>query len=497
MTQQIDHAASFNDSAAFSSSAAEYTREVTAVETPAEPFVGTHRLTLGIVLGVLTFWLFAQTLLVAGPAIRESIGISAAELSLATSVTGLISGCFIVVAGGLADKFGRMRFTYLGFILSIVGSLLLIFANNAIIFTIGRIIQGFSAACIMPATLALMKTYYEGAARQTALSWWSVGSWGGSGVCSLAGGAIVSTMGWKWIFIFSIITAVAGMFLIKGTPESKTTESSSKFDYVGLVLFVISLLSLNIFITKGGELGWSSPIILVSIAIFVVALFTFVSVEQRMGDKAFIDFSLFKNMPYSGASFSNFMLNAVAGSLFVVNMYIQDARGFTALQTGMLSIGYLIAVLCMIPVGQIILQKMGAKQPMLLGTIVTGSGVAMMSLTFLPGTPYVVMVFLGFVFFGLGLGFYATPSTDTAVSNAPESKVGVASGIYKMASSLGGAFGVAISATVYSMLLSAEPTIAELNMAGMAGLLVNVGFCVLSFLSIIILVPKNAGRNRV
>ena len=72
-----------------------------------------------------------------------------------------------------------------------------------------------------------------------------------------------------------------------------------------------------------------------------------------------------------------------------------------------------------------------------------------MGLTFLPGFAYTVVVFIGFALFGLGLGIYATPSTDTSVSNAPSDKVGEAAGVYKMASSLGGAFGVAISATVY------------------------------------------------
>ncbi len=463
--------------------------------TQAQPFVGNAKLTVGIVLGVLTFWLFAQTLLVAGPAVQETIGITSAELSLGISITSLISGCFIVVAGGLADKFGRVKFTYIGFILSIIGSLLLIVAPNALIYSVARAIQGLSAACIMPATLALIKEYYkEGSHRHTALSWWSVGSWGGSGVCSLAGGAIATSLGWQWIFIFSIICALVGMLLIKGTPESKMTGKASKFDYVGLFFFVIGLLSLNIFITKGGELGWVSPTILISLAVFIIALIVFIVVELRLKDRAFIDFSLFKNMPYSGATFSNFMLNAVAGSLFVVNLYVQQARGFTPFLTGLLSIGYLIAVLGMIPVGQIILQKMGAKKPMLLGTFTTGIGIALMALTFLPHLAYIIVVALGFIFFGLGLGFYATPSTDTAVSNSPEDKVGVASGIYKMASSLGGAFGVAISATVYAAILSNTPTMEELDIAGMAGLLVNVGFCVLSYLSIIFLVPKNAGK---
>lgn len=79
-----------------------------------------------------------------------------------------------------------------------------------------------------------------------------------------------------------------------------------------------------------------------------------------------------------------------------------------------------------------------------------------------------------------------TPSTDKAVSNAPEDKVGVASGIYKMASSLGGSFGIAISATVYGVLANTG----NVNLAAMAGLLTNVGFCLVSLFAVVLTTPK-------
>ena len=106
----------------------------------------------------------------------------------------------------------------------------------------------------------------------------------------------------------------------------------------------------------------------------------------------------------------------------------------------------------MIRVGEKILQRAGAKSPMIWGAIITTIGVAIMALTFLPDITYTVVVFIGFALFGLGLGIYATPSTDTSVSNAPADKVGEAAGVYKMASSLGGAFGVAISARFMAQL---------------------------------------------
>ncbi|MBC6163838.1 MFS transporter [Listeria booriae] len=450
-------------------------------------YKGTNKLITGIVFGVITFWLFAQSLVNVVPAIQQDIGISSDLLNIAISLTALFSGIFIVVAGGMADKFGRMKLTYIGLGLSIIGSLCLVLTQGAVLLIIGRVIQGLSAACIMPATLALMKTYFEGKERQRALSFWSIGSWGGSGICSFAGGAIATYMGWRWIFVFSIIFAVLGIFLIKGTPESKVvqTGAKAKFDLSGLITFVIAMVSLNLVITRGSTFGWASVTTLTLIVVFLLAATLFFRIELKQLN-GFIDFSLFKNKAYTGATLSNFLLNAAAGTLLVANTYVQVGRGFTAFQSGLLSIGYLVCVLGMIRVGEKILQRIGARKPMILGSLITAIGIGLTSLTFLPGMVYTVIVFIGFSLFGIGLGMYATPSTDTAVSNAPENRVGVASGIYKMASSLGGSFGVAISATVYGVITASG----NIDLAAMIGLLTNVGFCLASLIAIIVTVPR-------
>ncbi|WP_252503886.1 MFS transporter [Sporosarcina sp. Marseille-Q4943] len=454
-------------------------------------YKGTNKLITGIVFGVLTFWLFAQAMVNVIPAVQSDLGVSSSTLNIAISLTALFSGIFIVAAGGLADKVGRKKLTNIGLILSIIGSLCLVFATGSFLLIVGRIIQGISAACIMPATIALMKAYFEGAERQRALSYWSIGSWGGSGVCSLFGGAVATYLGWKWIFIFSIIFAVLALWLIKDTPESKAKQTgNSKFDVSGLIVFIITMLALNIFITQGDKLGWTNWVTIVLLAVAVIGALAFIKVENGR-ENALIDFKLFKNMPYTGATISNFLLNAVAGTLVVANTYVQEGRGFTSFQSGMLSIGYLIVVLSMIRVGEKILQKVGAKKPMVWGTIFTLVGVGVMGLTFLPDLAYTVVVFIGFAVFGFGLGIYATPSTDTAVSNAPDEKIGAASGIYKMASSLGGAFGVAISATVYAVISENS----GVHAAASGGIIANVIFAAIALISIIFLVPNNAGKS--
>ncbi|MER2088706.1 MAG: MFS transporter [Sporosarcina sp.] len=458
----------------------------------ATSYQGTNKMIMGIVFGVITFWLFAQSMVNVVPAIQNDLGISLGVLNVAISLTALFSGIFVVAAGGLADKYGRKKLTYFGLVLSVIGSLCLVIANGATLLIIGRIIQGLSAACIMPATIALMRTYYEGAERQRALSYWSIGSWGGSGVCSFAGGAIATYMGWRWIFVFSIVFAILAMILIKDTPESRVKQqASSRFDFTGLVVFVLTMIALNVVITRGSDFGWTSPLILGLIAATLIGMLFFIKIE--VGKLyALIDFNLFKNKPYTGATISNFLLNAVAGTLVVANTYVQVGRGFTAFQSGMLSIGYLVSVLIMIRVGEKILQRTGAKLPMMAGSILAAIGIGLMALTFLPDTAYVIAVFIGFILFGVGLGMYATPSTDTAVSSVPEDKVGSSSGIYKMASSLGSSFGVAISATVYSTITLSG----NIEKAASVGIITNVIFALLALIAIIFFIPKSSYSSK-
>ena len=454
-------------------------------------YKGTNKMITGIVFGVITFWLFAQAMVNVVPAVQKDLGISLGTVNIAISLTALFSGMFIVAAGGLADKVGRKKMAYIGFILSIIGSLCLVLAQGSGLLIVGRAIQGLSGACIMPSTIALMKAYFDGKDRQRALSFWSIGSWGGSGIASFAGGAIATSLGWRWIFIFSIVFAILGMLLLKSTPESKQeSEGSFKFDYTGLGIFIVTMLALNIFINYGSDFGWTSARSLGLLAVVIIGLIVFVKVEKSK-EIVLIDFSVFKNKPYSGATASNFLLNGIAGTLVVANTYVQVGRGFNSFQAGMLSLGYLVAVLAMIRVGEKILQKVGAKKPMIWGALITTVGVAIMGLTFLPDFAYTVVVFIGFALFGLGLGIYATPSTDTSVSNAPADKVGQAAGVYKMASSLGGAFGVAISATVYGAIAANG----NLETAATVGIIVNVIFGILSIISIVMLVPNNAGKT--
>lgn len=176
----------------------------TSPQATATPSPGTGRLLAGMVLAVLTSWLFAGSAGTVAPVIMDDINaggttyVQASSMNLAVSITALFSGLFIVMLGGFADRYGRVRVTQIGILLGMVGSLLLILAAGPMalpLLLVGRALQGLAAACIMPTTMALVKTYWDGPERQRAVSWWSIGSWGGSGASALFGGFAVNYIG--------------------------------------------------------------------------------------------------------------------------------------------------------------------------------------------------------------------------------------------------------------------------------------------------------------
>ena len=261
-----------------------------------QEFRGDNRLLAGIIIGVLTFWLFAQSVVSVIPALQSSFNANIGTINIAVSLTSLFAGLFVVGAGDIADKFGRVKMTYLGLALNIVGSLLIIIAPFPWLLITGRALQGLAGACIMPATLAIVNTYFLGKERQRALSYWSIGSWGGSGICSLFGGWVASTIGWHWIFIISIALSFVAFFLIKHTPETKAETTGSevkKFDVIGLILLVITLLSVNVVVTQASDKGLFSPMILTLFVVFFIAGFAFLIYENK-ADNPLVDFHLFR-----------------------------------------------------------------------------------------------------------------------------------------------------------------------------------------------------------
>ncbi|HYK75834.1 MAG TPA: MFS transporter [Daejeonella sp.] len=479
-------------------------------------YKGNDKLLYGIILGVLAFWLFAQTTLNINVVMANDLRMETSMMNIAVSITSLFSGIFIVVMGGLADRVGRVKIIKIGFIFSIIGSLLVAItpagAMASSVLITGRIFQGLSGACIMPASLALVKAYWDGAARQRAISLWSMGSWGGAGFCALFGGLMAQNVGWRYIFFASVVISIIGLLMIQGTPESKADQKGEKktFDGIGIFTFMIAMIALQVFVSKGSDFGWTSAISLLFIALVVIFGVAFFRIENGK-EGAFIDFKLFKNSTYTGATISNFLLNGVAGMLIVSLMLLQIGGNLTAQAAGLLTLGYAISIVLFIRMGEKLLQRFGARKPMIWGCIIVGISIALLLPANLMAGTYKFLAIISYTLFGVGLAFYATPSTDAALSNLPAEQAGAGSGIYKMASSLGSAFGVAISAGIFTGLSSNDTPGSVLDnvihfvgrqdniairQAAMIALAFNLFMVILAIVTILKTVPKSEGTTK-
>ncbi|MDD3644675.1 MAG: MFS transporter [Bacteroidales bacterium] len=463
-------------------------------------YKGNDKVLIGFILAVLTFWLFANSMMNVSTEMNDYLQIGN-TMNIAVSLAALFSGIFIVVFGGLADSVGRTKIFRIGLYLAIIGSLLVGLTPKGSLavpmLLIGRALQGLSAACVMPTSLGMIKIFWEGKERQRAISLWSIGTFGGSGLSSLTGGIIASSLGWRWIFFFAVIVAIIALYLTKELPENKREGAGKyKIDWGGIIMFMIAMVALQVFISKGNDFGWTSWITIVLVAITLVFGYLFIRIEKKV-PFAFVDLGLFKNKIFTGATLANFFINGTAGLLIVSLTLMQRGAQFSAMKAGLLTLGFAIAVILFIRVGEKLLQRYGAKKPIIWGALIICAAILLLMQTQIMTGQYVVLAVIAYSLFGLGLAFFATPATDAALSNLPESQAGSGAGIFKMASSLGTSFGVAIAAGIYTAVVSRTEPIAWLgklvgfvgrqdNLLVRQGAMLGLGFCLLLAILVIV-----------
>lgn len=189
--------------------------------------------------------------------------------------------------------------------------------------------------------------------------------------------------------------------------------------------------------------------------------------------------------------------------------YCSWGAGLSAQSAGLLTLGYAIAIVAFIRVGEKLLRRFGPRKPMIWGCLIVGLSIVLLLPANLMTGTYKILAIISYTFFGIGLAFYATPSTDAALSNLPEEQAGAGSGIYKMASSLGAALGVAISTGIFVGLSAVDTPVSildnvikfegrqdniALRQGAMIALFFNLVMVIIAIIAIMKTIPK--GKNK-
>ncbi|HCY0702998.1 TPA: MFS transporter [Staphylococcus aureus] len=441
---------------------------------------------IAIMLSALTYWLFAQSFINIGPLVGQTYQTSPAVLNLSISLTSFATGIFMVAAGDIADKIGQLRMTYMGLIISMFASLLLIISDITSLLIIGRILQGLSAAILLPSTVGVLNNQFKGEHLRRAISYLMISTVGGIGLAGVIGGLIATNFGWQMNFIISIVIAFIAILLLKGTPEKVSQHSHRHpFDYKGMSIFAVMIGSFTLLLTQGFEQGWFSTFSFICLSIFIITTLIFIIIEHRH-EVPFIDFSVLRNRPFIGAFLNNFVLNSGLGVTVVFFIYAQTHLGLSAAQSGLVTLPYAIVAVAMIRLGEKATLRFGGKLMLIIGPLFPVIGITIISMTQLSASQYVIAVIIGFVICAIGNGLVATPGLTIAIFSMPNEKVGLATGLYKMSGTLGGAFGIALSTTVFSMLqLNYAPSV-----AATVTFIVSIVLMILGSLSAYMIIPK-------
>ncbi|MCJ8062002.1 MFS transporter [Staphylococcus aureus] len=441
---------------------------------------------IAIMLSALTYWLFAQSFINIGPLVGQTYQTSPAVLNLSISLTSFATGIFMVAAGDIADKIGQLRMTYMGLIISMFASLLLIISDITALLIIGRILQGLSAAILLPSTVGVLNNQFKGEHLRRAISYLMISTVGGIGLAGVIGGLIATNFGWQTNFIISIVIAFIAILLLKDTPEKVSQHSyRHPFDYKGMSIFAVMIGSFTLLLTQGFEQGWFSTFSIICLSIFIITTLIFIIIERRH-EVPFIDFSVLRNRPFIGAFLNNFVLNSGLGVTVVFFIYAQTHLGLSAAQSGLVTLPYAIVAVAMIRLGEKATLRFGGKLMLIIGPLFPVIGITIISMTSLQPSQYIIAVVIGFVICAIGNGLVATPGLTIAIFSMTNEKVGLATGLYKMSGTLGGAFGIALSTTVFSMLqLNYAPSV-----AATVTFIVSIVLMILGSLSAYMIIPK-------
>jgi EmrB/QacA subfamily drug resistance transporter len=385
-----------------------------------------------------------------------NVGLPAIGRSLHTNVAGLqwtVAGYTIVLAsllmfsGAAADRIGRRTIFQVGLALFTLGSWLCSLAPSLDMLIAFRVLQGVGGSMLAPAALGIItNTFTRPGERARAIGVWDGVSGLSMALGPVAGGILVGTTGWRGIFWANIPVGLAAIALTAlFVPDSRAAKGR-RSDPLGQVLVIAMLASLAYAIIQGPSDGWMSPPIIGFFLLSLAALAILLVYEPRRPEPL-IDFRFFRSVPFSASTAVAVCAIATsAGFLFLTTLYLQDVRGFSALQAGLTLLPMPIMMAVTAPVAGRMLSRGGPRLPFIIaGAALTLSTAALSQLSYNSGTLFFVITY---GLFGVGAGIVNPPISNGIMSGVPKSQAGVASGMNSSARQLGQSLGVAIVGSV-------------------------------------------------
>src|SRR3954471_1230647 len=269
-------------------------------------------------------------------AIGTSLGGGVAELQWVVNAYTIAFAAFILTAGALGDRIGAKRVFMAGFAIFTAASLACALSPNAIVLIAARLIQGLAAAILVPNSLALLNhAYTDDRARARAVAIWAAGASLALTAGPFVGGALITLVGWRAIFLVNLPVGLVGLWLSWRYASETTRAPSREIDLPGQLAAIGALGALAGAIIEGGALGWEHAAVIAAFVTSAVLALLFVWRESRAA-QPMLPLSLFSHRLFALTSLVGLLVNiAIYGLIFVLSLYFQRINGLSAWWTGL------------------------------------------------------------------------------------------------------------------------------------------------------------------
>ena len=405
-----------------------------------------------VAVGVFMATLDSSIVNISLPTIARSFGVP-----LSGAVEWVIIAYLVVVAGvllttgRLADMIGRKPIWAAGLIIFTVGSAICGAAPSLGLLIAARSLQGLGGALVMAISPAMLTSAFSAHERGRALGMNAVVVALGVSAGPTLGGVITTYLSWRWIFYVNVpigIIGVAATLLV--LTERMRRGQEGRFDPLGAILLAIGLVLLTLGLSFGQEWGWSSPLLISTLAIGVVALVCLYFVERRVANPI-INLSLLHNRVFLSANLSLILsFLALFAVSFMLPFYLEELRGFPTEMAGLLLTPLPLTIAVIAPFSGALADRIGTRWLAAVGLTIACIGLVLISQ--LNAQSSVWDIIWRLIVTGLGQALFQSPNNSALMGAAPKGQQGSASGFLATGRVVGQSLSVALAGAIFTSL---------------------------------------------
>ncbi len=362
----------------------------------------------------------------------------------------LIMAILMIPCSKLTDRWGRKRCFTWGLTLYGIGALLSALSPNLGVLILGNsVFEGVGTALLIPPVYILATLWFTDLTSR-AWAFGVISGLGGVGAAAgpLIGGLITTGISWRAAFVFQALVVATIVLLSRRLVDPLPPDPTRPFDAVGAILSAVGMFLLVFGILQAGTNNALFAVLLVLGVVFLVGFYFYIRARERAGKEPLLSTRLFRNRTCNLALVTqNMQWLLLMGVSFVVSVFLQEVRGYSAIGTGVVFTAATVGVLVSSFAAQRLAKKYAQRTLIVAGFIVTLAGIALL-LGFVQASSKVIAFVPGLLLIGLGLGAMLTPSVNVVQSSFPEALQGEISGLSRSISNLGSTFGTAIAGTI-------------------------------------------------